>query len=234
MSAPWEKLIDSLRGGLIVSCQAAAGSPTDSPEILAALAKSAELAGAVGIRANYVQNIIAIANTVKIPIIGIKKREVQGFEVYITPEYIDAYEVATAGAHLIALDATNRPRPGEDSFRDLVGRIHDELELPVMADVSTYDEGVRAADAGADLIATTMSGYTSYTADKLPLGPDIELVRALADRMTIPVVCEGRIHTPEQAKAALDAGAHAVVVGTALTAPIWITEQYVKAMGRAE
>jgi putative N-acetylmannosamine-6-phosphate epimerase len=168
---------------------------------------------------------------VQVPVIGIIKREVPGFEVYITPEFGDAQQVAAAGAQIIALDATDRPRPGEYGFPDLVWRIHEELGLPVMADISTLDEGVAAAGAGADLVATTLSGYTSDTSDRSD-GPDIELVRRLSDTIETPVVCEGRIHSPKQAEAALEAGAYAVVVGTAITAPIWITEQYVKATHR--
>jgi len=225
-------MIRNLRGGLIVSCQAAPSSPTDSPDILAAFAKSAELAGAVGIRANYARNIAAIRGVTSLPIIGIIKRETPGFEVYITPEFSDAVEVAEAGASIIALDATDRPRPGPLGFREVVSRIHEELRLPVMADVSTFEEGVSAAESDADVIATTMSGYTSYTANKLAKGPDIDLVRRLAAALSKPIICEGRIHTPDEAHEALDAGAYAVVVGTAITAPTWITEQYVKAVGK--
>ena len=116
MSYPWQSTIDSLKGGLVVSCQAAPGTPTDSPEILASFAKSAEMAGAVGIRANYPRNIAAIARLVQLPIIGIIKREVPGYEVYITPEFSDSQEVAAAGAQIIALDATARPRPGAYGF----------------------------------------------------------------------------------------------------------------------
>ena len=229
MSYPWQSTIDSLKGGLVVSCQAAPGTPTDSPEILASFAKSAEMAGAVGIRANYPRNIAAIARLVQLPIIGIIKREVPGYEVYITPEFSDSQEVAAAGAQIIALDATARPRPGAYGFPDLVWRIHEELGLPVMADISSFEEGIAAAEAGADLVATTMSGYTSYKSEK-STGPDIDLVRRLAESVHTPVVCEGRIHSPEQAKTAFEAGAFAVVVGTAITAPIWITEQFVEAI----
>ena len=230
MSLPWDTVIESLRGGLIVSCQAAPGSPTDSPEFLTAFAKSAELAGAVGIRANYARNISAIAASVALPIIGIIKREVPGYEVYITPEFQDAQAIAGAGAHIIAVDATDRPRPGLDDFPALVWRIHEELGLPVMADISTFEEGCAAAEAGADLVATTMSGYTTYTARTVDAGPDLELVRRLAGETKTPVICEGRVHSPELARAAIESGAYAVVVGTAITAPIWITGAYVKAI----
>ena len=223
--------IETLRGGLIVSCQAAPGSPLDSPEILAAMARCAQLAGAVGIRANYARNIRAIAQAVPLPIIGIQKREVSGFEVYITPEYADALEVAQAGAQIIALDATARPRPGLHDFPALTRRIHSELDRRVMADVSTYEEGIAAAEAGADIVATTLSGYTAQTADRRDRGPDLELVARLASALKpLPVICEGRIHTPQQARAAIEAGAFAVVVGTAITATDWIAAQFAQAL----
>ena len=175
-----DQLLASLEGGLIVSCQAAPGSPLDSPDILAAMAKCADEAGAVSIRANHGPNISAITEAVRLPVIGIKKREVPEFEVYITPEWKDVVEVAQAGAKIIALDATARPRPGPDDFRALTKRIHDDLGLLVMADVSTVDEGVKAREDGADLVSTTMSGYTPYTANRYELGPDLELVEKLA------------------------------------------------------
>jgi N-acylglucosamine-6-phosphate 2-epimerase len=227
-----DPLLASLEGGLIVSCQAAPGSPTDFPEILAAFARCADEAGAAGIRANHGPNIEAISNAVRLPIIGIKKREVPGFEVYITPEWQDVIEAANAGAKIIALDATARPRPGRETFGDLAKRIHDELGLLVMADVSTVSEGTKAREDGADMVATTMSGYTSYTSDRFDLGPDLELVESLAKKLDCPVICEGRISTPSQAGSALNAGAFAVVVGTAITAPTWIAEQFIREMRR--
>src|SRR6266852_1381219 len=125
-----------MEGGLVVSCQAAPGSPMDSPDILAAFAKCADEAGAAGIRANHGVNIAAISKAVRLPVIGIKKREVQEFEVYITPEWKDVLEVAEAGAKIVALDATARPRPGPDDFRALAKRIHNELGLLIMTDIS--------------------------------------------------------------------------------------------------
>lgn len=233
-------LLQPLAGGLIVSCQAAPDSPTDWPLILTAFALSAQQAGAVGIRANHRPNIAAIRAEVDLPVIGIEKREVEGYEVYITPEWRDVMEVYDAGAHIIALDATSRTRPGPEDFRALTRRIHDELGALVMADISTFDEGLAAAEAGADIVATTMSGYTPYTAVMLENpGPDLTLVDRLSDALGsrraggesgIPVICEGRVHTPAHARAALESGAFAVVVGTAITAPTWIAGQFVRAM----
>ncbi len=223
-----DSLIQGLRGGLIVSCQAAPGSPMDSPEVLAAFARCAQAAGAVGIRANHGPNIRAIAEAVSLPIIGIKKRDLSGYEVYITPEWRDVLEAANAGARIIAIDATDRPRP--IPFAELARRIHEELGLLVMADVSTREEGLAAEEAGADLVATTMSGYTAHTEETRAHGPDLPLVVHLAKDARVPVICEGRVHTPAQARAALEAGAHAVVVGTAIAAPSWIAEQFVRAL----
>jgi putative N-acetylmannosamine-6-phosphate epimerase len=225
-------LLSSLRGGLIVSCQAPPGSPLDSSAILAAFARCAEMEGAAGIRANHGPNIAAIRAAVRLPIIGIRKRETPDYTVYITPEWSDAREVYEAGAQIIALDATARPRPGPEDFTALTRRIHAELGAAVMADVSTLEEGIAAAKAGADLVATTLSGYTVETQHRKSAAPDLELVRQLARAVDVPVICEGRVQTPEQARAALEAGAWAVVVGTAITRPDWIAAQYVAAMRR--
>lgn len=225
--------INSLRGGLIISCQASPGSPFGTPDRLAAFARCAENAGAVGIRACHGENIRAIAHCVSLPIIGIKKREVPGYDVYITPELSDAREVRNSGAIIIATDATNRPRPGVDTTSQLIRRIHLDLCGLAMADIATFDEGVAAADMGADLVCTTMSGYTPNTADRRN-GPDLELVERLANRLSVPVICEGRVNTPDQARAALAAGAWAVVVGAAITAPDWIAGQFVGALRGSE
>ncbi len=220
------------RGKLIVSCQAAPNTPLNNPEILAAIAQTAVAGGAVGIRANHGVNIAAIRQKVTVPIIGLKKREVPGYPVYITPEWRDVLEVYNAGANIIALDATHRDRPGPENFEDLCRRIHGELPgIMVMADVATFEEGIDAANAGADFVGTTMSGYTEQTQKVVKTRPDIALVARLAIIIPdTPIICEGRIKSPAEAKEALNAGAFAVVVGTAITAPQWITEQYISAM----
>jgi N-acylglucosamine-6-phosphate 2-epimerase len=223
-------ILDQLRGGLIVSCQAAPGSPMDRPDILAAFARCAVEGGAAGIRANHGPNIAAIRAAMEVPLIGLKKRDVDGFEVYITPEWRDVLEVHEAGAEIIALDATARPRPGPEDFAALTLRIHAELGRLVMADVATFEEGLAAAEAGADIVGTTMSGYTADTADRQG-GPDLDLVRRLAGALPdTPIIAEGRIHTPAHVSAALEAGAFAVVVGTAITAPTWITSRFVEGL----
>lgn len=202
------------------------------PEVLAALAGAAERGGAVGIRANGPENLVAICAAVSVPVIGIYKVVTPGSEVYITPTFAEAQQVfsaVTPPPAMIAVDATFRPRPDGSDFRTLLKRIQTEMGVLVMADISTYEEGVAAAEAGADIVATTLSGYTTETAAKKATGePDLELVRQLSQTLSVPVICEGRVHSPELARAALECGAWAVVVGTAITAIDWVTRRYVE------
>ncbi len=221
-------LLQQIKGGLIVSCQAPESTPLGQPLVLAALAEAAVRGGAVGIRANLPQNIRAIREMVRVPIIGIYKHTLPDYPVYITPTFEHARAVVEAGADIVAVDATARERP--EPLPELIRRIREELGVLVMADISTLEEGVTAAEMGADLVATTMSGYTSYTQDRRALGADIALVAQLAQRVTVPVICEGRISSPEDARLALEAGAWAVVVGTAITAIDHVTARFVERM----
>lgn len=220
-------IIRKLKNGLVVSCQAPVGTPLHGSAIMAAMARAAEIGGAVGIRANGPNDIRAIRAAVPLPIIGIYKIVMDSFDTYITPTLEAAQEVAEAGADIIAVDATLRPHPNGLSAGELIARIK-TLGKPVMADISTFEEGTAAADAGADIIATTMSGYTPYS----PQGeePDFELIERLFAAVSVPIIAEGKIWTPEQARKALDLGAHAVVVGTAITRPHVVTERFVKAL----
>ena len=217
-----------LRGRLVVSCQALPDEPLFGADLMARLAVAAEGGGAAGIRANSPVDIAAIRAACALPLIGLSKIDVPGFDVYITPTLADARAVAEAGADVIALDATNRPHP-EGTAAEFIARVRAETGLPVLADIATYDEGLAAQDAGADFVSTTMSGYTLNSPQSE--GPDLELVRRLASVLTVPLLAEGRIHTPEQARAALDAGAWAVVVGGAITRPQQITARFAKALG---
>lgn len=222
--------LEPLRHGLVVSCQAQPGTPLDSPGVLAALAAAAELGGAVAIRANGPHNVAAITRAVQIPVIALNKVVYSDSEVYITPCFAEASAVYASGdppPAIIAFDATPRPRPQGEDWRVLLNRIQGELGALAMADIATLEEGLAAAEAGADIVATTLSGYTADTASRGASGePDLELVRALASRTATPIFCEGRVHSPEQARAALDAGAFAVVVGAAITAIDAVTRSY--------
>ena len=222
-----QQIAAAWHGGLIVSCQALPGEPLFGADIMARLARAAEGGGAVGIRANSPADIAAIRTVTLLPLIGLSKVDVVGFDVYITPTLADALSVSEAGADVIALDATHRPHP-EGTEAVFIQRVKAATQKPVLADISTYDEALAAQDAGADFVSTTLSGYTPYSPQSE--APDLDLVRRLASVLTIPVIAEGRITTLEQARAALDAGAWAVVVGGAITRPQQITERFVRAV----
>jgi N-acylglucosamine-6-phosphate 2-epimerase len=219
-------ILRRLRGGLVVSCQAPPGDPLHGPTIMAAMARAAVLGGAVGIRANGLADIHAVRQAVAVPVIGLWKDGAEG--VYITPTVRHARAVVEAGAHIVAIDATSRSRPDRSTVPEVVEGLRRTHRCLVMADVSTLDEGVLAASSGADLVATTLAGYTPYSPHRP--GPDLRLVAALAARIDVPVVAEGRIGTPQDARAALDAGAWTVVVGGAITRPQLITTRFVAAL----
>lgn len=224
------EFLHRLRGGLIVSCQAEEESPLNHPVILTAFARAAEIGGAVAIRANNPLNIHSISRSVSIPLIGIYKDVSPDSQVYITPTFHHAFEIHQAASStlaIIAMDCTNRPRPDGSHYPDIISRIHDELGLLVMADISCLEEGIAAARSGADIIATTLSGYTDETRSNIQdHGPDIELVHALSKSLPCPIFCEGRIHSAEEAQKAINAGAWAVVVGKAITSIEWITKSF--------
>jgi N-acylglucosamine-6-phosphate 2-epimerase len=195
---------------------------------MARMAIAAAQGGAAAIRANTPQDVAAIRSAVDLPIIGLYKVDVPGYDVYITPRLADACAVAEAGADVIAIDATQRPHPQYELLADYITAIHAATGLPVLADISTYEEGLAAQAAGASLVSTTMSGYTPYS-PMLP-GPDVALVRRLAGVLSVPLVAEGRYHAPDQVIAALEAGATSVVVGGAITRPQEITLRFVGAI----
>ncbi|MEU4290750.1 putative N-acetylmannosamine-6-phosphate 2-epimerase [Kribbella sp. NPDC026596] len=207
------------RGTLVVSCQAGSGNPFFSPAAMALMAQAAEAGGAGAIRANGPDDIAAIRAVTSLPIIGLHKLG-DPAGVFITPTYESAVDLVAAGADLIALDGTLRPRPDGQRLDQQIRRIHNELGAPVLADVDTLDAGLAARAAGADLVATTLSGYTN---GRTPTEPDVDLVRQLATKLDCPIVAEGRIRTPEHVRAVCEAGAHAVVVGNAITNPMDIT-----------
>ncbi|HQR32007.1 MAG TPA: N-acetylmannosamine-6-phosphate 2-epimerase [Blastocatellia bacterium] len=224
--------VEKLRGGLIVSCQAPVGTPLCDPQIIAALALTAEQHGAVGVRINSPEHIAATKLRVSVPIIGIEKVVLPESEVYITPTFDVASRVVASGANILAVDATRRPRPQGERFENLIRRIHEELRLPVMADVATFEEGLYAADCGAELIATTLCGYTAESRGaKLPA---LNLLADLAGKLNVPVICEGGVGSPEQVRQAFDCGAFAVVVGTAITGIGHLVEQFVAASPTSE
>jgi N-acylglucosamine-6-phosphate 2-epimerase len=222
----------SLRHGLIVSCQARDNEPTNEPAILAAMARAAVMGGACAIRANKPANIRAIRQAVDVPIFGIYKQDYPDSPIYITPTLAEARAIVEAGCDVLTVQATNQPRPDGETLADFLRALKRELNVPVMADISTLEEGITAAELGADLVATTMSGYTPYSR-QLP-GPDLELIHELAQAVSVPVIAEGRISTPEEARQALEMGAFAVVVGSMITRPNHITAHFIKGMKLSE
>lgn len=196
---------------------------------MAAMARAAADGGAVGVRINGPDDIKAARATTTIPIIGLYKRPYGDCPVTITPTFAEASAVAGAGATIVALDATGRRRPDGVALAALIARIRADIGLPVLADVADLTDALAAEGAGAAAVATTLSGYLD-PAIPPPDDPDLDLVALLAARLRVPVIAEGRIKTPAQARAALDRGAFAVVVGTAITNPREITRRFVDAL----
>jgi N-acylglucosamine-6-phosphate 2-epimerase len=221
-------MTSTLSRGLIVSCQALPDEPLFGAQHMAAMARAAQMGGAVGIRANGPADIAAIRAAVDLPMIGLFKQDIPGCEVRITPTLAHADQVANAGADIIAFDATWRARPGHLTVKALIDHIHTKLNKMALADVATIGEGQEAVEAGADFVATTLSGYTAYSPSQP--GPDFALLERLVKQLHLPVIAEGRIATPEQAAQALKLGAYAVVVGGAITRPQWITAQFADAL----
>lgn len=217
--------IESLAGGVIVSCQARSDNPLHGPVFMTAMAVAAVAGGAVGIRANGVPDVSAIHAKVAVPILGIHKI-LDGRAVYITPTFEVARDIVAAGADIVALDATLRDRDDAPPVDELIKRIRGELDVRVMADCDSLESAEQAARAGSDLISTTLSGYTGGT---VPLEPDLQLITDIAQFIDTPVVAEGRLWSPNDVAAAFAAGAWSVVVGTAITNPLRITARLVAA-----
>lgn len=222
-------VLERVRGGLIVSCQALKEEPLYSSYIMSRMAYAAKEGGAVGIRANTVADIVEIKKTVDLPVIGIIKEVYGDCDVYITPTMKEVDALVECGVDIIATDCTNRIRPDgktlDEFFAEVRAKYPDQL---FMADCSSYEEGMHAAEIGFDLIGTTMNGYTSYT--KGVQLPNLELMGQLARDCGKPVIAEGGIWLPDQLKAALDAGVHAAVIGGAITRPMEITKRFVAAI----
>jgi N-acylglucosamine-6-phosphate 2-epimerase len=221
----------TLKGALIVSVQAPEGSPLRDPQVIAAMAEACLANGAAGVRLESPEHITAVRRRCpQALIVGLWKRTWPDSAVYITPRWQEITAVWGAGADVVALDATERPRPEGQRLEDLVRRAREELGVPLMADVDTLAAGRRAAELGCAWVGTTLHGYTEATHDQRP--PAMALVTALRETLppSIPVVCEGGISTPDQAREALNRGADFVVVGTAITGVDLQVAQYVTTM----
>lgn len=228
-----KEILEQIKGGLVVSCQALESEPLHDSYIMAKMAWAAYLGGAVGIRCNTVVDIKAIKEKVDLPVIAIIKQVYDDSDVYITPTMKEVDALAEIGCEIIALDATDRLHPGgvtfEDFFKEVRAKYPNQL---FMADTSCFEEGKKAQELGFDLIGTTMAGYTPYT--KGTSLPDFTLMERYVNELDTPVIAEGGIWVPEQLKKAMDIGIHAAVVGTAITRPMDITKRFVAAISENE
>lgn len=219
-------LLAAISGGLVVSCQASSGSPMRDTPTIARLAASALQGGAAALRVNGVEDVRAVRALTEVPIIGLDKR-MGARRNLITPTDEQVRALVVAGADIVAVDAT------DEVADDVAARVRsavDAVAAPIMADVSTLDEGLRSWEAGAAIVGTTLSGYTPYS--RIEPSPDLELVGQLASR-GVRVLAEGRFQTPADVARAFDAGAFAVVVGGAITDPVAITRRFAAAAPRS-
>jgi N-acylglucosamine-6-phosphate 2-epimerase len=224
-------VLDTLKGKLVVSCQALENEPLHSPFIMSRMALAARQGGAAAIRANSVVDIEAIKEQVTLPVIGIIKRKYPDSEVFITATMKEVDELMTVSPAIIALDATDRARPGGESLAKLVTRIRTRYpSVLLMADIATVDEAVTAQALGFDCVGTTLYGYTAQTAGHALPDDDCQFLKAVLAAVTVPVVAEGNVDTPERAARCLALGAHMVVVGGAITRPQQITERFMAAI----
>ena len=228
-----QKLMDQIRGGLIVSCQALDDEPLHSSFIMGRMAYAAALGGAVGIRANSVDDIREIKKTVQLPIIGIIKKDYPDCKTRITPTMQEVDALVEVGVEIIAMDATSRTRPDGRTIAQLFPEIRQKYpEQLFMADCATFEDALQAEELGFDFAGTTLNGYTDETRQTPP--PNFELMAKLAKTLSIPVIAEGGIFSPEQLRQAMDQGVLACVVGSAITRPMKITQHYVNALKKGE
>ena len=226
---PVPELIQNLKGKLIVSVQAYPGEPLRHPETMAQMARACELGGAAAIRCQGLSDIAAIKGRVEIPVIGLWKEGHEG--VYITPTLRHAIACVNAGADVVAIDATDRPRPDGRTFEETVAALREQCDTLVMADCMTIEDIRRGVAAGCDLVSTTLSHNKAAINTTMDEGPDLPILRqAVEEFPDVPVICEGHVHTPADAAAAMGVGAWAVVVGTGITHPTSLTKWFCAAI----
>ena len=230
MSKMWEK-VNSLKGKLIVSCQALPNEPLHSDYIMGRMALAAMQGGARGIRANSKEDIKQIKAQVDLPIIGIVKRDYEDSEVYITPTMKEVDELMEVSPEIIALDATIALRPEKKTLDEFFTEIKEKYPNQLlMADCSTIEEALHADELGFDFIGTTMVGYTPWSKGLKIEENDFEILRTILSKVKNKVIAEGNINTPQKAKRVIELGAFSVVVGSIITRPQLITKAFADAL----
>jgi len=212
------------RGGLVVSCQASEGTPMNTPEFIAAQAMTVELAGAKAIRAQGIENVARVVDAVNVPVIGLVKSYTLDSDVYITPTVEDVLALEKVGAHIVAVDATQRSRNGGVTLEEFFKTVRKHTNIPLLADVDSIENALNAEALGFDAIATTLNGYTDIPSTGLP---NVDLVMQIAKLIKVPLIAEGGFANPQQVKIAISNGAWAVCVGTAITNPYLLTKYFV-------
>jgi len=226
-------MLELIKNGLVVSCQAQESEPLHSSFIMSKLALAAKQGGALGIRAESKPDIIAIKQEVDLPVVGIVKRDYPDSEVFITATKKEIDELLETGCEMIALDATLRDRPNGEKLADLITYVkesHPEVQL--MADISSLEDALEAEKLGVDCVSTTLYGYTNETKGCKLYENDFEFIKTILKNVSIPVIAEGNIMTPEMARTVLQQGAYSVVVGGAITRPQQITTRFVEEIKR--
>lgn len=220
-------LLDSVHNSIIISCQALPGEPLYCEEmsLMPFMAEAAKQAGSKCIRTSSVRDVVSIKEKTGLPVIGLIKRTYEGYDSYITPTMQEIDELAAAEADIIALDCTLRKRGDGTTVAEFITQIRNKYpDIPLMADISTYEEGINAWKCGINVISTTMSGYTPYSPQTPE--PDFDLVQKLVRDVSIPIFAEGKIHYPEEAQKMLELGAFAVIIGGAVTRPLEIAKRF--------
>lgn len=230
-----EDRIKTLKGKLIVSCQALPQEPLHSSFIMGRMARAAKEGGAAGIRANTKEDIKEIQEVTGLPIIGIVKRDYPDSAVYITPTMKEIKELMEVKPEIVAIDATGALRPGNVTLADFFHQIKEKYpEQKLMADCSTIEEALFADELGFDFIGTTMVGYTPQSKGLKIEENDFEILRTILEKVKHPVIAEGNVNSPEKAKRVIELGSYAVVVGSSITRPQLITKGYAEAVNSVE
>lgn len=229
MKKSLSEILEATKGSIIVSCQALPGEPMYCEErsLMPFFAEAAKRAGSKCIRTSSIRDVVEIKKETGLPVIGLVKRVIEGYASYITPTMEEIDQLVEADSDIIALDCTLRERGDGTTINEFLAAIKEKYpDIVLMADISTVEEALNAEKCGVDLVGTTLSGYTDYSPQVE--GPDFALVEKLVSTLSIPVIAEGKVHYPDQAKKMLELGAHAVVVGGAITRPLEIAERFYK------